>query len=287
MRVLTYLGTSWCVLMLAAGCGKSDGGAVSRADFSPQAAKIFCDSFAQCCSAQGQPVNAQSCASTLSKSFEQSWAELGSKVAFDEAAAGVCLNALRASVRCGSADDEAIEDACDRVFIGTVPAGQACESSQECAQPASGRVYCNQGDVNATQGVCTLEAEGKHATLGEACFSTCDGSSCTAISSPAPGGGAAPVDKFCYRKDGLYCGPSAVCVQLKALGAACDSYDSCPVGSICTTDTKVCSPPRPNGSACQRDSECESGDCADGTICQPLVPPADLCASGIPFKNND
>jgi hypothetical protein len=274
--------------LLAAGCGKSDGGAVSRADFAPQAAKIFCDSFAQCCSAQGQSVNAQSCTSTLSNMFEQSWAELGNRVGYDADAAGVCLSALRASVRCGSSEDEAIDDACRNVFIGTVPVGQACQSSQECAQPASGRAYCDPNGSNAVQqSICTLETEAKHAALGEACFSTCDGSSCSAVASPAPGGGAAPVDKFCYRKDGLYCGPSAVCAPLKQVGSSCDSYDACVIGSICTTDTKVCSAPRPNGSACERDSECASGDCADGTICQPLVPPADLCASGIPFKNND
>lgn len=290
------MGMSWCVLVLAAGCGKSVGGGggggsaapVARADFAPQAAKTFCDSFADCCNAQSYPVNAQTCTSQLSSYFEQAWLELGQKTVYDAQAAGDCLAALRAHVQCGSAEDDVIEAACERVFRGNVKLGQPCDSSNECEQPANGHARCDQADINSVQGVCTLEQAGVHAKAGEGCIGSCSGGDCDSIALPSPGGGdpQPAVNSFCYRAEGLYCGIDQVCIPLAQAGEPCEAYEGCADGLFCASDTSTCSARRPDGSACESDSNCLNGDC-NGGFCQARQPDASDCANGSPFKNND
>lgn len=280
---------------VVAGCGKSEGGdapPVARADFAPQAAQIFCESFAGCCNQQNVPVDTKACSDQLASRFDMEWADLDAGTAYSADAAGECLAALRKGIRCGSPNDDAIEAACEKVFVGKIKPGQPCTESAQCEKPATGSVYCDQSgqvEANPDQGLCTVEqtTPGVHAKLGEACLSTCDGSDCNSIPAPAPGvGDPAPQPAptaFCYRQDGLYCAVGGTCAQLVQLGGACQYDGDCAGTTFCGFDTHVCSAQRPNGGACESDRHCQSGDC-QGVVCGEPTISVDACMSGSPLR---
>jgi hypothetical protein len=139
-------------------------------------------------------------------------------------------------------------DACNRVFVGLVPEGGACERDVECA----GDGYCNQ-DTG-----CVVEAARRHLNQGERCS----------------GGTDIQDEGYCYRSDGLFCGDSRVCEPLGGVGAACTSSEGCADGTYCDDLAAQCAPRRKDGESCSYSDECESGRCAgdfESRTCAPYA----------------
>ena len=206
-------------------------------------------------------------------------------VRFDEAAAQQCLANLRATLStCAGVE----LDPCNRVYVGMLAAGQACDRNDECAPVEGSVTYC-QGVCKAARrevagGSCvrTCRAEGdcfvlpeepaadvmSKATWGE-CFTedglACVGGSC--MRAPAEG---APclAGSFCDR--GLGC-VSGVCTLLPAVGEVCTR--SCALGAACS-DTGVCQPELPAGAPCSDDEDCASRKCGKDACATESCPSA-------------
>lgn len=294
MRVLTWLGASVVLSCVLGACGKTSGGSagsepqdfsdVTRQTIGPRAAQIICESFGACCENAMHPFDLTACTSELGKELDR---ELGDeespKSVFDTAAAARCLTALRDNTRCGQPERD---DSCEHVFAGTVAPGGACTDSNDCKVPEGGDAYCEhglQGDVSSEQGVCTVQQPPERAKLGEACSLTCGLAFCDDSPAPASGGPAPTSNAACYRADGLYCGADYACHELQPEGNVCDTSDECVDDTFCDPQQMLCSARKPNGASCESDSHCLGGDCANG-VCSDLMPSAEICASGSPFK---
>jgi hypothetical protein len=264
------------------GCKSHDDAAPISQDELPGAvASLECDSLGSCCSVASFAFDSTNCHAAETAQLKAELTDmLTPAVRYDAQAAGDCLAELKGRTTCGStspADDIA---ACDRIFTGTLAAGQACTMSAECASPA----YCNR-DGTTEQGVCTALAVSAavRGKLGDNCSMTCDdATSCDTVVSADQS--AAQV--ACYRSDSLYC--DLTCQKLKAIGETCEASDICQKGLFCDFDSRICTAPHPNGAVCSGGYQCQSHKCsvdpvtgADGT-CSSTSVTAEQCASGTP-----
>ncbi|HKO50036.1 MAG TPA: hypothetical protein VJV79_20035 [Polyangiaceae bacterium] len=296
-------GFRWLLLLVAGipattGCGNASddrgpSGASGSAgtpqtidDFSQRFASRYCQSIAGCCSRQGFATT--NCETTLR---EQLRAQLqlttsNPKIHFDTAAAEGCINGYAAAL--SACTDQVLfdkmNDDCNLLFEGTVPLGEQCGRSSECARSDRGGTSC-------TTGVCVLTTNSidlynaPHRERGETCGGTCDGtrrnSSCEVVNGADSGVGA------CWVEDGLACA-NGVCVPPAKVGEACVAIKHCEItahcsGGVCVADTSsgrcsqnnqclpatsicdytlmMCVPLKANGEACDTSDECLGGEC--------------------------
>jgi len=255
-------------LSCVGGCGKSQGGGeqIPQSELPSRIASLQCESLAGCCQSSGFAFDTAACKAAVTADFqEEIGEELQRRVVYDAQAAGDCLAAVGPQVMCGELEDVSAP-ACERIFRGTIPLGQACNSDNECVPVAGQRATCYSADGVAAE-VCTdlSTTNARHGQAGEACFSTCsEGGECGAVVGPAPGPGV-PVPAMepatCYRDDGLYCSALDGCSPLLDVGETCMDYDSCRGDAFCDFTTGVCTAPRADGEECTGDSECQSGSC--------------------------
>jgi hypothetical protein len=192
-------------------------------------------------------------------------------VRFDSVAAEQCLANIRAAVpTCSGVELEP----CNRVYVGTLSAGQTCDRSDECAPVVGSRTYC--------LGVCKAA---RRASAGESCVRTCrEADDCVVLP------GEPPADLMsksswgeCFTEDGLAC-VGGMCVQAPAEGALCLAGTFCDRGLECDgmacvrrpaigeacgncsseaycSGANVCTQKLATGSPCDEDEPCASGTC--------------------------
>lgn len=271
VRVLAFAGAIVCLLGLGA-CKKSEGsGPVPRTELAGRLAVVACSSASQCCQSSGHPFDRDGCQREYAAELSENIDDIdASRVDYDADAAGDCLDAIADSIVCGDLE-EATSPACDRVFLGKVPAGQACENSNECLEQNGQRMTCS-SDGNGGGSVCTPILPAPHGKLNEACGITCyEGSSCLIYTTPS----STSVRTGCYRDEGLFCDAGS-CKALVELGSACSAGDVCKSGSFCDFQTGQCAVTKPDGATCSSSLECQSERCTsdDGqgsTIGEPSV----------------
>jgi hypothetical protein len=165
---------------------------------------------------------------------------------------------------------------CNRVLVGTVATGGACESESECAPVAGATVTC----LN----VCRAT---RRAKLGEDCIRTCRADNDCGRLEGEPPFDLTNVSSWadCHAEDGLAC-VGGTCVRGPGAGSAClgnavcDSGLSCPDARTCTpypaigepcgrcapaaycdTLSATCAEKRPLGASCSGADACSSGRC--------------------------
>lgn len=204
------------LVLSAAACGGSD--PISLEDLPARLAAVGCEHVYRCCDATEQmqqfanfdppPTNQAECEATLTALYQsflidQAAIDAG-RLGYDSAAAGECLDAA-AGAACGGAAPTS-SAACDRVFVGKVAVGGACEDDDECA----GEATCD-GDPGAC---VALPA------LGAACTGSC--------------------------VTGAYCDfDTSVCLALQANGTACDFDFECESG-FCDDTGMTCATEPPS-----------------------------------------
>src|SRR5262245_20754819 len=230
-----WLGAFGVAVLLGA-CGKSEGsGPVTRQELPTRLADVMCNSLAGCCKSSGHPFDITACKQAFAAELDgEIDEELSPNVRYNAEAAGDCVDALKATTRCGDFD-EADTSACRRVFQGTLPIGAQCVDSDECREASGQFVSCYSED-GVSPAVCTLEESSSgttsvHGKQGQTCAATCDeGDECDFASVPLPApwpNEPAPLpvaQVVCYRDDGLYCSyAETTCQPLLEVGATCAS----------------------------------------------------------------
>jgi hypothetical protein len=279
-----HIVTSLALAGLGVGVGCSDGGGggydpiaappIAAADYCAAKANAYCGVLLTCCQQAGFPTDSGKCHDAMLASCQS---EVSSKQAagrtYDAKAAGICLGGLPnmisgCKLSSTSATATTVSDACDRIWVGSVPVGGACGSTSECAaSPDGAKVTCSTppvaGDGGTTGGSkCLVQPVAK---LGEPCgtvtggttsYVSCEtGLSCQYVAGTDGGVGASR------------------CVQLGDVGAACQSRSSCKTGLRCDAATQKCAQPATVGATCTQN---DTSSCVSGAYCEPI---ANKCAS--------
>ena len=265
--------------LLLAGCGNSDTsstggpatdtstGPISAADFPARYLDAFCAALAPCCSAESVTYDDVYCREHAA--FDPGkYGELVSSpaIAFDPAAAGRCLDAIKAT--CSLKDDLQIPG-CEGVIVGKTALGGACFDSITCAPVTGQTVRCGGQKEEDGPGTCRLpvvlaagEACGGQIDGGCADELTCDASGhCAAL----PGVGQPCSDQFsCART--AYCDATKVCVAKPGAGEVCTGDGTCLDGLYCNTSATppTCGARLKHGEACKTGVYCLSGRCERG-----------------------
>jgi hypothetical protein len=225
---------------------------VPKEQLSTRIAAAVCDGIAPCCQSQGFAYDPARCKSTLTTLYEEELVQDANLpgVNYDANAAGVCLEWIQSVVRSCYATEAPAE--CDRMFVGSLAPGSACQSSIQCLAPPGGEADC-------MNGVCQQEPRAK---LGEPCAMTCtDVSGDTSCQFFGTGSGAS-----CYTNDGLQC-QDGTCQPLRAIGEAC-APSGCVATAYCADG--VCAAKEPIGGSCSigyEEESCSAGYCAADGIC--------------------
>ena len=195
-------------------------------------------------------------------------------VEYDAKAAKECLESIRdaacdADFFLGDAPDEA----CEKVFQGTVDNGGACFIDEQCV---SGTCHAADCDMACCQGTCI--APPPDAAIGQDCSAQdcVDGAYChydfeastfTCLATKPAGAACDSGDDECAGS--LAC-VGGTCQELPAEGAPCPT-GRCAGALGCDVDTFTCQKLRGEGQACnQQASLCAIGlVCAASSTCQP------------------
>jgi hypothetical protein len=284
--VTTVLGTA---LLGLCGCGSGSasgntGGPVPAAELPTQGAAVMCEGLGACCRSQGIAFDDTGCRSAWQAQIAAS-APTSTAVVYDASAAGQCLATIRTALaQCGNFETLETE-ACDRMYVGTKPVGADCADSSECAEPAGGFTFCDtpmSADAGvASSGVCTLYLPLAHATLGQACSTTCTtesaGESCYGSGS-ALGDAGTGATAACYTNDGLYCS-SGTCQSVSEVGGACEGYAGCVSTAYCDSTTNLCVVRGQIGATCSGTDSCvETAYCATTSgVCEAKQADGETC----------
>lgn len=185
-------------------------------------------------------------------------------VEYDEAAAQACLDSIREASCSGFLEEGfADEDACDRVFVGTIDDGNVCWIDEQCISGLCSATDCT---MACCQGTCIAPppeaAIGQDCASGQDCVSGayCDFENglCAAYRTQ---GAACPGGYECA--SGLDC-IAAVCQLSPGEGEACPDYQ-CAAPFACDIDSVTCQRLRGEGEACNPDASI----CALGLSCNP------------------
>ncbi|MCA9593712.1 MAG: hypothetical protein KC776_10390 [Myxococcales bacterium] len=236
-------GVLFSMLLAAAGCGAEESG-IPEGDFPAAVAHASCDELGPCCAQAGLPYDAGACRALIqgTSGFQPD------NTRYDSDAAERCVKALQRAVSQCASDGPSLA-ACHKVYVGTVPPGQPCASSEECA-PSGGIPLCESG-------ACRVYL---HGAVGDSCGS----------------GG----DTLCLQEDGVYCDVD-VCVALPEAGEACAPALECAEGARCVGTT--CEAQLPLGSACTSAGQCETRHC-DGTCVWGNIASKEACTGSFTYN---
>ncbi|MDH5492143.1 MAG: hypothetical protein OEY14_09330 [Myxococcales bacterium] len=294
MATLTLTGILSCG---ALGCG-GDGGtpSVSASNFDEAAVRELCTFIHTCSIPDGDLLFVRVVSRTVEGCVELAQAEIGStgiaeavadgSVLYDGAAAGACLSAIGDSCTAGAAGIFGDRPSCEGALTGTLPEGDPCYISEQCA----GDAYCDNGFGGSCPGTCTPRIG-----LGAACFRDAEcsraagASECawnealgedrcvsTVLHADAAMGepcGTVVTEtsrEYTMCSPGSWCGTDDLCQAPLAAGASCGSIDEiCVEGHICADGSCMAFSLGSEGDACDdRFAVCDPGqrlDCIDGS----------------------
>ena len=237
---------------------------VAAEDFASAFAHAYCNGLGSCCSSAGLAHDGAACITTMTAEAEHRFTPAPPLRKYDPLSAGQCIvevKALWPTCRTSPAAENKVKGACDRIFLGTVAVGGACQSDLDCAQASQGPVLC---EINVNMPVppapiCVVDPPGQ---LDEPCL------------------GGAPYDPatpFPHRTcaPSLYCDRAVNrCLTRHGEGEDCNS-------SVLCDSTLWCHSTGPTTGACEKvvalGLPCTfNGQCASGVCYQ------DVCSDGIP-----
>jgi hypothetical protein len=173
---------------------------------------------------------------------------------------------------------------CSRIWNGSIPAGEPCDTAAQCDQSA-GPMFCVRNLETGSQsepGVCAAAPRGSN---GDECVQSCaEGADC---SGDYFGFGANPVLTVCHEADGLFCesgDDSARCAPFTATGGSCESPSECHPSEACDV---TCKPKVAAGQACgsawdcRGDLLCIEGECAGAPFATDSLCGGNLSSSGL------
>ncbi len=237
-------------------CGKSEGsGPLPEIELPGRLAVVVCNSAAACCRNAKLPFDNASCKRAFADQIQRDLDESSDRVSYDANAAGECLDAMAASIRCG--DYRAVSPPiCERIWRGTLQLGTACRSSRECTPSDFEYVSCDSDGEGSR--VCQSRPRAARGDAGDACAFTCPaGEECNFA---VDVGGGQPLT-ICYLDDGLFCDDEGVCAGLIEVGDACAASDACRAGAFCDFTARRCRALKADREPCTSDSQCQSGNC--------------------------
>jgi hypothetical protein len=252
------------LLITPLGCADEGNGEIGYDDLLEAEIDALCDYFVEC----GYASSVELCIDTWS-SIASFPADLGAAidngtVEYDAAAARACLDSLRGASCTGFFDEGFADDeACDRIFRGTIDDGNACWIGEQCI---SGRCNAIECMMACCQGTCIAPppeaAIGQDCTGGQDCvagaYCDLDSGLCAADRTE---GAACPAGYECG--SGLDC-IAAVCQLGLGEGEACLDFQ-CAAPFVCDVDSRTCQRLRGEGEACNPDADI----CALGLSCNP------------------
>ena len=266
-----------CLVGLVFGCGPDEEsqsgrppGSSDEEVFAQTITAAFCDGLESCCTSRSNELDRAACESGV-QALLAGRAPRSENLRFDSAAAEQCL----ANVRSALPSCAGIElEPCNRVYVGILASGEACERTEECAPVEGSRVYCQQ--------VCKAA---RRAAEGESCARTCRSETdCGVLPGEPPSNVLNEVSwGECFTEEGLGCvggecvrapregaclGDSVCdrgfdcengsCVPLAAIGQPCTS--KCVPGAYCSP-LYVCEAELADGQPCPEEERCASGNC--------------------------
>ena len=248
-------------LTLAA-CGGGGGGTVALPELGARLADAECAYEVRC----GFFPDQATCVAATPSNLAQVTADVRTgKTIYDGAAASDCL-ALIANLSCQASVTSDLESQrCLDAFKGTVAAGGACFSNEECVSERCSLGACDVGTA-CCAGACA--AAFPPIARGAACQIAQPGSACVK-------GTSCQIDAA---------GVSATCQPLVALGAPCSNFGDCVAGAECQQDGTgggTCARFPTTGHACDLnrlpcDDANEACDAATG-LCAPRVSVGGAC----------
>lgn len=293
--------------------GGGGGGTIAVTDLYATLIESLCTKLVSCPGGAGQLefANKDACKAIFTSQFDkndklQSSIAAG-KIKYDGSKAGACISAMTATCDAFTQNTQPAE--CKATVTGLVVIGQACISSDECADG-----YCKkEGDCpgictakTAKDGDCTqggVCADGLHCVKGKCsdsgwggtdggcnqssdCASTayCDYSSASPTCK-TKGDSGAKCNAGASCKSGFTCSKGA-CTAVAKVGEPCSGQDSCESGAACAPDATgnagVCVKVVELGGACKTNSECRTLDAvclgADGAkTCKVLPGKGEAC----------
>jgi hypothetical protein len=228
-------GVLLATMMAVTACGDdgASGASVPIEDLADAYADAMCSRYARC----GVVVSAAACRDSFRLSFAtiQHSVEEG-RIAYDGAAVASCLAGLAAAACDVTSESSRVDPAaCAQAIRGTVPDGQTCHASNECASESCDLTACSDGCCTGTCDPTVAEA-----AIGQ----PCSASDCV---------------------EGAFCDASETCAALLPAGRPCAVDDWCSYGLSCVDD--VCVDSANRGDACAAGTECHDlGDRCDGAM---------------------
>lgn len=208
----------------------------------------YCARVATCCEAQKLPTSGLAACAEYELQFYRKTLDDGTAVA---SATGI------------QAFLDAIQTSCDQpsyglrsmVSDGTRKVGEPCTGVEQCA--GDNRLCLVPSQTKP--GICVAATRAKE---GEPCQVTCDNTSTCRWS--VIGASSTTVSGVCWDEDGLHCDSERqICVALKGIGKACESFPDCGVHADCNSG--VCQAKGKVGDDCRNGRGCESTLICDST----------------------
>lgn len=212
-----------------------------------------CEVLGSCCAANGLAWDPDNCV-LGGAGYVQSGVDAAKAhgAVFDAAAAEECIRlTVEATRQCTSND--AVTEACGRVFTGINPPGSTCTTDLDCEESTEGRGACywTSATGEPLSGVCVIKT--RPATIGAACAGT---------------SGSVPTTIADCDADGLQCTLAGTCQPLGAIGDPCGTFARCDRSATCDPATSQCAARSAAWAPCQTDDECMSDLCIDGTCAE-------------------
>jgi hypothetical protein len=251
-RVGSLVGSVIGGLAFAFGCASDEREKTPTELYPSRYASAVCAEYESCCRANGLSFDRGKCELSAAI-YVQGGVDRAAKAgaALDPAKADQCIEAAVAATKtCKTVSQvPAANVACASVWSGPKKNGESCNGDLECETTDNGIGACLKTAGPDNPGTCvtkTKGADGGHASVGDVCGKTPDGTIPTTI---------ADCDG-----SGLQCSIlSGTCSELVPIGQQCGNFNRCQKGAFCATDT--CTEALPAGSACSENQQCAGGLC--------------------------
>lgn len=279
------IGLAVAAALAAVSCSSSGSGPVALDNYCDEYAQMICRSAQRCDCLEGYSVEVCQAYVRPDCVDEVEDPVRSGRYTYNPVEAGKCLGALERIARDCSTEGDDWPDACDRMLVGNVSAGQTCDGDDECVsglecyedrctalprdnEPCLSGYACAEDHFCGDDDLChRYRGRGEPCPEGDmACDDDlyCDSRTDTCQPYLASGQSCAHDSYAC--DDDLYCSEStSTCRPYPGSGQSCaDSHGTCADDLYCDA-SNVCQPQRGDGAACTDDEQCLSWDCVDST----------------------
>lgn len=265
--------------------GGTEAGPVPEDELVEALAEATCRGMSTCCEARSLGFDEAACRQNVRDFWYHFLPRPSTLIQYDADAAGRCVRASHdRAAACEYPDTET--EPCNRMHVGTLPPGAACEQWDECAPVEGGEPECD----FSGGGVCVNTVRGE---VGDPCYETYTQDGFTYIYS-GPGGSGVGVQEEntqirCWTNDGVYCasGNDPVCQALVEVGGECESSSTdgmatCVDEAVCDSTERICVARTSVGGECSPGfgvfTRCAQGSyCTEAGICEPRQPDGAPC----------